>query len=172
VDIRLNNIGIPKIHFTDHMKPKKKEDQSVDASVLLRRGNTILTGGNMETECGTETEGKAIQRLPHLGLHPIYRYQTLLQMPRSACWQEPDRAVSWEPLLEPGKYRGGCSQPTIGLSTGSPMEELEKGLKELKGFATHRKNNNINQPDLPELPGTKPPTKDYTWRNPWLQPHM
>jgi hypothetical protein len=27
------------------------------------------------------------------------------------------------------------------------MEELEKGLKELKGFATHKKNNNINQPD-------------------------
>jgi hypothetical protein len=23
----------------------------------------------------------------------------------------------------------------------SPVEELEKGLKELKGFATHRKNN-------------------------------
>ena len=55
---------------------------------------------------------------------------------------------------------------------GSPMEELEKGLKELKGFATHRKNNNINQPEPPELPGTKPPTKEYTWRDPWLQPHM
>jgi hypothetical protein len=25
------------------------------------------------------------------------------------------------------------------------MEELEKGLKELKGFATHRKNNLTNQ---------------------------
>jgi hypothetical protein len=37
------------------------------------------------------------------------------------------------------------------------MEELEKGLKELKGFTTHRKKNNINQPDPPpELPGTKP----------------
>jgi hypothetical protein len=31
------------------MKPKKKKDQSVDASVLLRRENKILTGGNMET---------------------------------------------------------------------------------------------------------------------------
>jgi hypothetical protein len=28
----------------------------------------------------------------------------------------------------------------------SPLEELEKGLKELKGFASLRKNN-INQPD-------------------------
>jgi hypothetical protein len=27
----------------------------VDASVLLRRGNKIVTGGNMETKCGAET---------------------------------------------------------------------------------------------------------------------
>jgi len=32
------------------------------------------------------------------------------------------------------------------------MEELEKGLKELKGFVTHKKNNNINQPDTPRSP--------------------
>jgi hypothetical protein len=34
--------------------------------------------------------------LPHVGIHPIYRQQTqtLLLMPRSACWQEPDIAVS------------------------------------------------------------------------------
>ena len=46
------------------------------------------------------------------------------------------------------------------------MEELEKGLKELKGFATNRKNNNINKLDPTDLPGTKPPTKEYTWRDP------
>jgi hypothetical protein len=40
------------------------------------------------------------------------------------------------------------------------MEELEKGPKELKGFAA------------PELPRTNPPNKEYTWRDPWLQPHM
>jgi hypothetical protein len=49
---------------------------------------------------------------------------------------------------------------------------LQKGLKELKGFATLRKNNNINQPDPSELSGTKPSTKEYTWRDPWLQLHM
>jgi len=67
------------------MKLKKKEDQSVDVSVLLRRGNKN-TGENTETKCGAESEGKAIQRLPHLGIHPTYSYQTqsLLQMPRSA----------------------------------------------------------------------------------------
>ena len=32
-------LGIPKIQFTDHMKLKKKEVQSVDVSVFLRREN-------------------------------------------------------------------------------------------------------------------------------------
>jgi hypothetical protein len=41
-------------------------------------------------------------------------------------WLEPETDI----------YKGGCSQPTIELITGSPMEQLEKGLKELKGFAT------------------------------------
>jgi hypothetical protein len=73
------------------MKLKKKEDQSMDASVFLRRRNKILKGGNTETKCGVETEGKAIQSLPHLGIHSIYRHQTqaLLWMPRIACCQEP-----------------------------------------------------------------------------------
>jgi hypothetical protein len=52
----------------------KKEDQNMDALVLLRRGNKILKGGNKETKM--ETERKAIQRFPNLGIHPIYRYQT------------------------------------------------------------------------------------------------
>jgi hypothetical protein len=33
---------------------------------------------------------------------------------------------------------------SIGWSTGSPMKELEKAPKELKGFAAHRRNNNMN----------------------------
>jgi hypothetical protein len=71
-------------------------------------------------------------------------------------------------MPEPYKYRGRCSQPTIRMSVGSPIEELEKGLKELRGLQPHRKNNNINQPDPPKLPGTKTSTKEYTW----LQLHM
>ena len=79
--------GIPKIQFTNHIKPKKKEDQNVYALVFLRSVNKILTGENMETKCGADTEGKAIQRLPHLEIHPIYSHQTyiILWMPRSAC---------------------------------------------------------------------------------------
>ena len=53
-----------------------REDQSVDTSVLLRRGNQIPMGGDTETKCGAETEGKTTQRLPHLGIHPKYSYQT------------------------------------------------------------------------------------------------
>jgi hypothetical protein len=43
------------------MKLKKKEDQSVDTSFLLRKGNNITIEGVTETECGTETEGMIIQ---------------------------------------------------------------------------------------------------------------
>ena len=50
----------------------RAEDQSVSALVLLRKGNKILMGANMEITCRAETEGKAIQRLSHLGIHPIY----------------------------------------------------------------------------------------------------
>jgi hypothetical protein len=53
------------------VKLKKKEDQSVDSSVLLRSGNKMLMGVNVETNFGAESEGKATQRLPHLGIHPI-----------------------------------------------------------------------------------------------------
>jgi hypothetical protein len=89
-------LGIPKIQFTDHMKLKKKEDQSVDTSVLLRRGAKIPMRGDSETKCGAETEGKAIQRLPYLEIHPIYSYQTqtLLWIPTSDCCQDHDIAVS------------------------------------------------------------------------------
>ena len=52
---------IPKIKFTDHMKFKKKDDQSVGASAHLRRGNKILTRADMEMKCGLEPDGKAIQ---------------------------------------------------------------------------------------------------------------
>jgi hypothetical protein len=78
--ILAQKLGIPNIQFTDQMKLKKKEDQSVDTLVLLRRGNKIPMGGVTETKCGAETEGKTIQRLPHLGLHP-----NIVTKPRPHC---------------------------------------------------------------------------------------
>jgi hypothetical protein len=48
----------------------------VDTLILLRRGNKILMEGITEIKCGAETEGMTIQRLPHLGIHPINKNQT------------------------------------------------------------------------------------------------
>jgi hypothetical protein len=69
------------------MKFKKKEDQSVDTSILLRRGNKIPMEGVTVTKFGAEMEGMTVQRLPHLVIHPInnHQTQTLLQMPTRAC---------------------------------------------------------------------------------------
>ena len=69
------------------MKLKKKEGQSVDTSILLRRWNKIPMGGVIETKYGAETEGITIQRLTHLGIHPIYNHQ-----PRHYCICQKDFA--------------------------------------------------------------------------------
>jgi hypothetical protein len=60
------------------MKLKKKKYQSVDTLLLLRRGNKIPMEGVTETKFGAETEGMIIQKLPHLGIHPINNHQTQL----------------------------------------------------------------------------------------------
>ena len=44
-----------------------------------------------------------------------------------------DKALA-EPLM-PDQYRFGYMQPNIRLSMGTPMEELEEWLKEMKVFA-------------------------------------
>jgi hypothetical protein len=45
----------------------------------------LLSKGNTGIKYGTEIEGKANQRLPHLGINPTCRYQaqTLFLMPRN-----------------------------------------------------------------------------------------
>jgi hypothetical protein len=42
----------------------KKEDQSVDTLIILRRGNKLPMEGVTETKCGAETEGMTIQTAP------------------------------------------------------------------------------------------------------------
>ena len=44
--ILAQKLRIATIQLTNHMEFKKKEDQSVDASILLRRWNKIITGGS------------------------------------------------------------------------------------------------------------------------------
>jgi hypothetical protein len=43
----------------------------VDTLFLLGMGNKIPMEGVTETKFGAETEGRTIQRLSHLGIHPI-----------------------------------------------------------------------------------------------------
>jgi hypothetical protein len=64
----------------------KKEDQTVDTSLLLRMGNKIPMDGVTETKFGAEPEG-----MTHLVIHPInnHKSQTL-----DRCQQEPaDRSL-------------------------------------------------------------------------------
>jgi hypothetical protein len=69
------------------MKLKKKEDRSLDTLPLLRTGNKIPMEGVTEIKFGAKMEGRAIQRLPHPGIHPIisHQTQTLLHMAARFC---------------------------------------------------------------------------------------
>jgi hypothetical protein len=66
---------------------KKREDQRVDTSFLLRIGNKIPMKGVTETKFGAKRKGWTIQRLPHPEVHPIISHQTptLLHMPARVC---------------------------------------------------------------------------------------
>ena len=54
-------LRIPKIQFAKHKKIKKKEDQSVDTSFLLRMRNKITIEGVTETNFRADMEGRTIQ---------------------------------------------------------------------------------------------------------------
>ena len=48
----------------------------MDTLGFLRRGNKIPMEEDTDTKCGEDTEGKTIQRLPHMGINLIYNKQT------------------------------------------------------------------------------------------------
>jgi hypothetical protein len=73
------------------MKLKKKEDQSVDTLFFLRMGNKIPMEEFTGTKFRAEPERITIQRLPHLGIHPINNHQT---QTLGRCQQDPaDRSL-------------------------------------------------------------------------------
>ena len=113
-------LRLPKIQFAKHMKLKKKEDQSVDISFLLRMGNKIPIEGVTETKFGDETEGRMMQRLPHSGIHTVinHRTQTQSHMPARFCQQDPDIADSSEAMPVPGKYRSGAHSHLLDETHG------------------------------------------------------
>ena len=89
----------------------------------------------METKVEAENEEKAIQRLPHLEIYWIYSHQilTVFWMPRSACWKELDTAISWKAMSESDIERQ-MRTANHWTEHSIPVEEVEKLLKELKGF--------------------------------------
>jgi len=95
--ILVQKLRIPKIQCTDHMKLKKKEDQSVGASFLLRRRNK----NTQRRKYGEKGWGRDWRKgHPETATHGdlstcSHQTQSLLGMPRSACCQEPDITVSW-----------------------------------------------------------------------------
>jgi hypothetical protein len=66
------------------MKLKKKKDQSVDASSLLRMGNKIPMKGVTETKFTADLGERTIQRLLHMGIYTkiSHQTQTLFLMPQ------------------------------------------------------------------------------------------
>ena len=69
------------------MKLMKKEDQSVDTSLLLRMGNKIHMEGVTETKFGAEPEGMTIPETAPLGDAPHKQPPNpdTRQMPTRAC---------------------------------------------------------------------------------------
>ena len=138
---------IPKIQFVKHIKLKKKADQSVDTSFLLRMGSKIPMKGVTETKFGAGTIGWTTQMLPHLGIHPIISHQSRhysIHMPARFCWNWPwISCFMWGYASAWKIKKSGCSQSSSGWHTGSSMEELEKVPKELRALQPYKWNNNM-----------------------------
>jgi hypothetical protein len=80
-------------------------------------------------------------------------------MSRRPCWQEPEIAVSWEALLELTNTESDAHSHPLDWEQGPQWTSWGKDWRRWRGLQPHRKNNNIKQPDPPELPGTKPPNR-------------
>jgi hypothetical protein len=68
----------------------------------------------------------------------------------------------------------------VGLGNGSKivkqykyfkLGEFAEGLEEWRELQSHWKSN-MDWPDHPVLPENRPPTKEWTERDSWLQTHM
>jgi len=163
---------MPNIKFTDHMKLKKKKTK-------MWMLQSFLEGGTKYRKKYRNKEWSRVWRKGHPGSAPpgdtshmqppnpvtiADAKKCLLTEARYGCLRRgSDRAFwfRWGCLILPSNWAG---DPNGGV------RERTEGT-EGRGFQPHRKNN-ISQPDFPELPRTKLPTKEYTWRDPRLQSHM
>jgi hypothetical protein len=154
------------------MKPKTKKDQNADASMLLRRVNKLL-----QEEIWRQSVEQRLKERPSRDC-PIWesilytntkprhycRCQEVLLTEAWYCCVLRGFAGAWQTKrrMPPANHWIEYSVPNGGERT----EEAE-GVCNPIGRTTVSTN---QKP--PELPGTKPPTKGCTWRDPWLQVHM
>jgi hypothetical protein len=111
--ILTQKLGIPN---TDPMK-LKKEEQSVDVSVLKWR-NKILMGGNMGTKGGAGTERRPSRDFPSWGYIPYIDTK-----PRHYCECHEvlaDRSLTWLSHVRPSQSltnteADACSKPLYGV---------------------------------------------------------
>jgi hypothetical protein len=112
------------------MKLKKKGDQSVDASVLLRRGTKYSQEEIWRQHVEQRLRERPSRDCPTWGSIP---YTVTKHESREVLAERSLKRLSPERLCQSLTY---TEEPTTGLIAESPMEELEKGLKELRGFST------------------------------------
>ena len=58
---------------------------------------------------------------------------------------------------------------------GVPDGGVKEGTEGAEGVCSPVGGATVSTSQTPpplELPGTGPPTKEYTWKDPWFQPHM
>ena len=77
---------------------------------------------------------------------------------RSLIWLSPERVCQNLTNTE----EEACSQP-LDWALVSPMEEMNKELKELRGFVAPWRKQQCQEIRSPELPGTELSTKEYTY---------
>jgi hypothetical protein len=80
---------------------------------------------------------------------------------RSLIWLFPER---WCQCLT-NTEADACFHPIIRLSTRSQIEELEKELKDLRGFAAPWGSNSVNRPEPLEVWGLDHQPKSTHWGN-------
>ena len=128
----------------------------------------------METKFGAETEGKAI--------HPTVPPGDLshIQLPNTdglycGCQQElTDRILiqlSSERLCQSLTYTEVGALRSLDEHR-VPNRGVRERTEGVEGFLTPQEEQQYETTSTPELPGTKPTTKEYTWRDPLLQLHM
>jgi hypothetical protein len=70
------NVCNKKKNNLQNSKLKKEEQSVMDTLFLLRRGNKIPMEEVTEKKFRADMEGRTIQRLYHLEIHPINNHQT------------------------------------------------------------------------------------------------